>query len=77
VRVHLAAEHALELELAYAGLEFAGVAFDIARRGLIALAFRQFQQLCGITDGAAGAIDLAQLAYQPRALAPELLGAFG
>jgi hypothetical protein len=43
MRVHLPAEHALELELAHVSLERAGIAFDIACRRLIVLAFGQLE----------------------------------
>ncbi len=45
VRVHLAAKHALELELAHLRLEPLRVALDVARGGLVALALGQLQQL--------------------------------
>jgi hypothetical protein len=77
VGIHLAAEHALELELAHAGLELSGVALDVARRGLIVLALGQLEQLRRIAYRAAGAIEFAQVADQPRTLATQLLGAFG
>jgi len=77
MRVHLAAEHAFELELSHAGLELPGVALDVARGGLIAFALGQLQQLRGIADGTAGTIDFAQFADQPRTLAPKLLGTLG
>jgi len=54
-----------------------GIAFDLARRGLVVFALGQLEQLRGIADGAAGAIEFAQFADQPRAFAPELLGALG
>jgi hypothetical protein len=77
VRVHLAAEHALELELAHPGLEHIGVALDLARGRLVILVFGQLQQLRSITDGGAGAIELGQFGLELRALAPELLSALG
>jgi hypothetical protein len=75
VGVHLAAKHALELELAHPGFELAGVAFNVARRRLIVLALGQFEQLRRVADCIAGAIEFGELADQPRALAPEFLGA--
>jgi hypothetical protein len=77
VRIHLAAKHALEFQAAYAGLERAGVAFDIARGGFIVLTFGQIQQLRRIADRIVGAIELVELAAQPGALATELLGTLG
>ena len=77
VRIHLAAEHALELEPAHTGLELTGIAFDLARRGLIVLELGQFEQLRRIADRMSGAIEFRKLGDQPRALAPELLGTLG
>jgi hypothetical protein len=77
VRVHLTAEHALELELTHAGFELPGIALDLARRGLIILGFGQLQQLRRIADGVTGAIELLKLGDQPGALAAELLGTLG
>jgi hypothetical protein len=76
VRIHLAAEHALELEPANPGLQLPGVAFDVARDGLVVFTFRHFQQLRGIADRTAGAVKFTQIADQPRSLAPQFLGAF-
>jgi hypothetical protein len=75
VGVHLAAEHALELEPAHAGFELAGVALDIARRRLIVLALGQIEQLRRVADRIAGAIEFGELGDQARAFAPEFLGA--
>jgi hypothetical protein len=77
VRVHLAAEHALELEVAHVGLEALRVALDVARRGFIVLRLGEQQQLGSFGDPLGGAIDLPDVARQARALAPELLGAPG
>jgi len=77
MRVHFAAEHALELELAHASFELAGVAFDVARRRLVVLDLGQLEQLRRIADSITGAIEFAELGDQPRALAPEFLGALG
>jgi hypothetical protein len=43
VRVHLAAEHALELELAHVGFEHAGVALDLAHHALVGVGFGELQ----------------------------------
>jgi GAF domain-containing protein len=75
--IHLATEHALELELSHPGFELPGVAFDVARGGFVVFTFRHFQQLRRIADRAAGAIELAQIADEARTLAAQLLGAFG
>jgi hypothetical protein len=75
VRIHLAAEHAFELEVAYLALEALCVALDVARGALIALGLGQLEQLDRLGNAATGAVDLADVARQPGALAPELLGA--
>jgi len=77
VRVHLAAEHAPQLEMAHLGLEALRVAFDVAGRRLIALAGGELEQLAGIADALGSAIDLGDLGTQAGAFAPELLGARG
>jgi hypothetical protein len=43
VRIHLAAKHALELELAHVGLELGGIALDFSRDGLVVLAFGEIE----------------------------------
>jgi hypothetical protein len=74
VCIHLAAEHALELQAAYLRLERAGIALDRAGGRLIALQFGQLEQLRGIAQRGAGAVQLLELGGQARALAPQLLG---
>jgi hypothetical protein len=54
-------------------LEALGVALDVARRALVPLGLGELEQLGGLTDPVGGAVDLADVARQPRALAPELL----
>jgi len=75
VRVHLAAEHALEFQLAYACFERAGVALDITRNALIVLAFRHIQQRGGIAYGATGAVEVLEFDRQTRTFPAEFLGA--
>jgi len=77
VRVHLAAEHAPQLEMAHLAFELLCVALDVARRTLIALAGSELEQLAGITDALGGAVDLGDLRAQAGAFAPELLRARG
>jgi hypothetical protein len=74
VRVHLAAEHALEFQAPYAGFECVGFALDIARRGFIVFAFRELKQLGRVADGGMGAIEFLELCRKPRTLFAELLG---
>jgi hypothetical protein len=73
VRVHLAAEHALELEPAHLALEPLGIAADVARGALIALRLGQLQQLRRIGNALGGGIDLPDVGVQAGALLPQLL----
>ena len=56
-------------------LEALRVALDVTRRDLIALGLGELEELGRLADAAAGAVDLADVAGQPGALAPQLLGA--
>jgi hypothetical protein len=73
VRVHLAAEHALELQAADLALEPLRVRADVPGGGLVPLALRQIQQLRGIGDALGGALDLGDVGTEAGALLPELL----
>jgi predicted membrane metal-binding protein len=75
VRVHLAAEHALELEAADLLLQPRGVLLDIARRGFIAFALGQLEQLGGVIDALGGAIDVRQVGREACPFLAELLRA--
>ena len=55
------------------GLEALRVALDVARGGLIPLGLGEREELGSLADALRGAIDLPDVARQPRALAPELL----
>jgi hypothetical protein len=57
VRVHLPAEHALELEAPHIALEPLGIPVDVTRRRLITLRFGELEELRGIGDAFGGAID--------------------
>ncbi len=63
--------------MAHVRLEALRLGVEVACRGLIVLRLREFQQLRGIRDALGGALDLADIAGQTRALASELLGAGG
>jgi hypothetical protein len=73
VRVHLAAEHALELEAADLALEALGILLDVAGGGLVALALGELEQLRRVVDARRGAIDVRDLGGEARALLAELL----
>jgi hypothetical protein len=76
VRVHLAAEHALELEFAHRALEASRFALDLARRGLVVFRFREFEQFGGVRDRICGAVEFADVGGESRALLAEQLRAF-
>jgi hypothetical protein len=77
VRVHLAAEHALEFQAPYPGFECIGFLLDVARRGFIVFTLGEFEQLGRVADRGVGAIELREFRRKPRALFPELLGTLG
>jgi len=77
VRIHFAAEHAPELQLADLGLEAVGFALDVAGGGLVSLALGKLQQGGRITQRVRRAIQLGQLGGEPRAFAPQFLRALG
>jgi hypothetical protein len=77
VGIHVATEHALELEVAHLGLEALRVALDVAGGGLVALGGGELEQLGGLADAAAGARDFGDVGAQAGAFTPELLGAGG
>jgi hypothetical protein len=74
VRVHLAAEHALELETANLALEPLGILPDVPRGSFVALPLGQLQELLRIADALGGAIDLRDVGAETGALLTELLG---
>jgi hypothetical protein len=75
VRVHLAREHALELEL----LDVPGQRVDVARDGgrsaLVAFGLGQFEQFAGTGEVVAERTDAVDDAVERRALLAELLRA--
>jgi hypothetical protein len=73
VRVHLAAEHALQLEAADFALEPLGVPPDVLGGRLIALPLGQFQELRRVGDALGRAVDLRDVGAEAGALLPELL----
>jgi hypothetical protein len=77
VRIHLAAEHALEFQAAHVGLERADIALDRAGGRLVALELSELEQLRGIAERGADAVELLELGRQARTLAPQLLGPRG
>jgi len=77
VRVHLAAEHALEFELPNFGFDRGKVTLDLACRALIVLGFGEFEQLRRVAHGAGGRVDLGEFGLEFGTLATELLSLLG
>jgi hypothetical protein len=75
VRVHLAAEHALQLEFAHLGFKPLCVVLDVACCAFVVLALGELQQLAGIVDTLGGLVDFLEIGAQPRAFLAELLRA--
>jgi hypothetical protein len=74
VRVHLAREHALELELRDLALEARDVLLDGADRALVGLRLGEFEQLAGLAQPAAQAIERTDDRLELGAFAAEFLG---
>jgi len=70
-------EHALELEAADVSFERPCLPFYVLRSRCIILAFRELEQLCGIGDSLACAVQLRHLARQTGPFAPQLLRPLG
>jgi hypothetical protein len=70
-------KHALQFEAPNLGFESLRVVINVARGGFIALAFSKLEKLRGVGYPFGGAVDLASVGGQLRALAPQLLRAFG
>jgi hypothetical protein len=77
VRVHLAAEHALEFELADLGLDRGQVALDFAGRGFVVLGLGEFEQFDRVADRVGRAVYFVELAGKLGALAAEFLSLVG
>jgi len=77
VRVHLAREHALELELGDRALEPLDVALHGQRRGFILFRLCELQKLACVLEALAQLVERADDSFEFRALAPELLRALG
>jgi hypothetical protein len=75
VRVHLAAEHALQLETANLPFEPLGVAANVLSGGLIGLPLGQLEEFLRIADALGGAINLRDIGAEAGALLTQLLRA--
>jgi hypothetical protein len=74
VGVHLAGEHALELELRDLALEPAGVLLDRGDRAGVGFGLGELEQLARLDDTAVQLLEGADDALELGALAAELLG---
>jgi hypothetical protein len=77
VRVHLAREHAHELELLDAPLDRRDIALDVAEPSLVALCLNQVEQLAAVAESRGDAVELRDRGLKARALSPEFLGPLG
>jgi len=77
VRVHLAAEHALELEAAHLTFEALGIPPDVLGGGLITLALGELEQLRRIGNALGRAVDLRDVGAEAGTLLTELLRPLG
>jgi hypothetical protein len=66
VRIHLAAEHAPQLELAHAVLEFGGLALQIAEGTGIVLRLGEFEELGRVAERGQCAVEAADVLREPR-----------
>jgi hypothetical protein len=77
VRVHLAAEHALEFELADLGLHRGQIALDLAGGGFVVFGLGKLEEFDRVADRVGRAVDFAEFAGELGAFAAELLGLVG
>jgi hypothetical protein len=75
--IHLAVEHALQLEAAHPPFETHGLALDVLRGALVVLALGELQKLGRIGNRFGRAVELCQLGGEFGALAPEFLRLVG
>jgi len=74
VGIHLAAEHALELEPAHGAFEVARFALDLTGGRFVVLGLGELEQLGGVGDRMRCAIEFADVGAETRALLAEQLG---
>jgi hypothetical protein len=77
VRIHLAREHARELELRHALLEPRRLALQVAEASLVGVGLDEVEQFGRVGDAAADALQLVDRGGQAGTLATELLGPVG
>jgi hypothetical protein len=77
VRIHLAAEHAPELQRAHGGFQPRDFLLDVGDGRGIVLGLGQLEQLAGIGKLGSRGIELGEVGNQPGAFASQFLRAFG
>jgi hypothetical protein len=77
VRVHLATEHALELELAHGRLEAGALLLELCRGALVALGLGHREQLERVARAVAGAVEFADGLGEADAFLAQFLGTLG
>ena len=77
MRIHLAVEHALELELAHALFETVGVFLDCSGSRFVVLALGEIEELGRVGNRLRGAVELIELRGKLDAFAAELAGLLG
>jgi hypothetical protein len=75
VRVHLAREHAAELELGDALFEQGGIALELGEAVRVLFGLDEIQQLGRVRHSLAYRIQFGHHAFEARALSAEFLGA--
>jgi hypothetical protein len=76
VRVHLAREHALELEVLDGALDRGRVSLQFRETGRVILDLDEIEQLVHVLQAAGDAVQAADGGVEPGALAAEILCAF-
>jgi hypothetical protein len=77
VRIHLAGEHALELELFHFRGKAHGIGFDFNGGAFVVFGSRQFQEFAGIGKSPRQPIQARNHQFEPGALLAEFLRAVG
>ena len=77
MRVHLTAEHALELELAHILIDAQHIILDLSQCSRIVVMLGELEQLGAIADRITGAIHDFEIGAQPAAFAAKFLSPVG
>jgi len=73
VRIHLAVEHALQLELAHLGFQARGLRGEVVGGALVVFRLGQVQQLARVIDAVDGLVDGFEFGRQPRPFLAQFL----